>query len=306
MRYTVFEYLNLSAEDKLTYFMETRSELSQLASYWVNFENVKKNFSKYDIPKLYMFDYLVGKERDEIEAFFKEEPELLMFIPYLLGIREDKFDKASGIKNRILKVQDSHGEYSLDFGNIQVENLSKYLKFVNDSGLIWALSQGLNKSIHDYSIGVEAGMDSNGRKNRSGRSGEEFLSVVLREIATNKGWLTLDQTSAAAIKEHYGIEVGSEFSNRRFDGSLFNPSRQKLYLFEVNNFNSSGSKSKASATEFQDLHERFSRTNHEFIYITDGRGWDSDKSHLLEAMQYIGKVFNYKMIEDGYLDEYLG
>lgn len=92
---------------------------------------------------------------------------------------------------------------------------------------------------------------------------------------------------------------------RRFDGSIYNPVRRKLYLFEVNNFNSGGSKSKASATEFKDLHNRFSRTNHEFIYITDGRGWDSDKSHLIEAMEYIGKVFNYKMIEEGYLFDYL-
>ena len=27
------------------------------------------------------------------------------------------------------------------------------------------------------------------------------------------------------------------------------------------------------------------------FYITDGKGWDSDKSHLMEAMKYIGKVF---------------
>ena len=101
------------------------------------------------------------------------------------------------------------------------------------------------------------------------------------------------------------LELDETFGNRRFDGSIYNPVRRKLYLFEVNNFNSGGSKSKASATEFKDLHNRFSRTNHEFIYITDGRGWDSDKSHLIEAMEYIGKVFNYKMIEDGYLFDYL-
>ncbi|WP_201290694.1 DpnII family type II restriction endonuclease [Erysipelothrix aquatica] len=306
MQYTVFEYLNLSAEEKLSYFMKTRTELSQLASYWINFDNVKNNYSKYDCPRLYMFDYLIGKNEDEIHNFFKEEPELLKFVPYLLGIRDNKFDKASSPQRKILKVQDTHGEYSLDFENIQVENLSLYLKFVNDSGLIWAISEGLSKSIRDYSIGVEAGMDSNGRKNRSGRRGENFLSVVLNEIGLDKGWIVLGQTSTEDIKKHYGIDVGKEFANRRFDGSLYNPNRQKLYLFEVNNFNSAGSKSKASATEFQDLHSRFSRTNHEFIYITDGKGWDSDQSHLLEAMQYIGKVFNYQMIEDGYLNEYLG
>ena len=33
MKYTVFEYLNLSAQDKLDYFMETRSVLNFLANY---------------------------------------------------------------------------------------------------------------------------------------------------------------------------------------------------------------------------------------------------------------------------------
>src|SRR5699024_2108338 len=95
------------------------------------------------------------------------------------------------------------------------------------------------------------------------------------------------------------------FANRQFDGSLYNTKRRKLYLFEVNNYNSSGSKSKATATEFINLSNRLSKTNNEFIYITDGKGWDSDKSHLLEAMKHIGKVFNYNMIEDGYLEDYL-
>src|SRR5699024_11695873 len=72
------------------------------------------------------------------------------------------------------------------------------------------------------------------------------------------------------VKELYDLELDETFNNRQFDGSLFNPKRKKLYLFEVNNFNGGGSKSKASATEFKDLQDRFSRTNHEFIYVTDG------------------------------------
>lgn len=303
MKYDIFEYLNLQPNEKLEFFMETRSSLNFLASYWVNFNNVKKNLELYDIPELYTLDYLIGKNNEEIDNFFKENPKLFLLIPYLLGIRQDKFEKPTSEK--ILKVQGQDNVYTLNFKEIDISKLDLYLKFLHDSGLIWVLSTGLKRSVHDYAVGIEAGMDSNGRKNRSGAMGELYLEMVLSDIAKNNEWIYHGQTTLTNIKKWYDIDLDNSFANRKFDGSLYNPKRKKLYLFEVNNFNSNGSKSKASATEFKDLSHRFSRTNHEFIYITDGRGWDGDRSHLAEAMEYIGKVFNYKMIESGYLKDYL-
>lgn len=299
MQYDVFEYLNLKPQEKLDYFMETRSILSFLANYWVNYDNVRKNISLYDTPELYTLDYLIGKTDEEIDDFFIKRKTYLLLLPKLLGIRPGR------LENGILNVQDVNGTYQLNFKSIDEENITLYLQFIHDSGLDWIFKNGLRKSVHDYAIGVEAGLDSNGRKNRSGKMGENFLEEVLKNIAPKKDWLAHGQTTAKTVKELYDLDLEETFNNRIFDGSLFNPKRKKLYLFEVNNFNSSGSKSKASATEFKDLHDRFSRTNHEFIYVTDGKGWDSDKSHLIEAMEYIGKVFNYNMIEEGYLDDYL-
>lgn len=299
MQYDVFEYLNLKPQEKLDYFMETRSVLSFLANYWVNYDNVRKNISLYDTPELYTLDYLIGKTDEEIDDFFTKRKTYLLLIPKLLGIRPGKLEKG------ILNVQDVNGTYQLNFKSIDEENIALYLQFIHDSGLDWIFKNGLRKSVHDYAIGVEAGLDSNGRKNRSGKMGENYLEEVLKNIAQKKDWLAHGQTTAKKVKELYDLELEETFNNRQFDGSLFNPKRKKLYLFEVNNFNGGGSKSKASATEFKDLQDRFSRTNHEFIYVTDGKGWDSDKSHLIEAMEYIGKVFNYNMIEEGYLDDYL-
>lgn len=241
--------------------------------------------------------------KEQIDDFFKENTNMFLLVPYLLGIRKDKFEKP--YSQRILKIQGINNVYTLNFKDIEMDKIDLYLQFLHDSGLSWVLNMGLKRSVHDYALGVEAGMDSNGRKNRSGNMGELYLSTVLTDIAKTKNWIYHGQTTKSNIKEWYDIDLDDSFENRRFDGSLFNPARKKLYLFEINNFNSSGSKSKSSATEFKDLHDRFSRTNHEFIYVTDGRGWDSDKSHLIEAMEYIGKVFNYKMIESGYLKDYI-
>lgn len=58
----------------------------------------------------------------------------------------------------------------------------------------------LRKSVHDYAVGVESGMDSNGRKNRSGEMGELYLETVLKDIADKKGWLYHGQTTKKTLK----------------------------------------------------------------------------------------------------------
>ena len=301
LQYNVFDYLNLSAQEKLDFFMETRSSLKFMADYWVNFEKVKDFSEKVDTPEMYALDYLIGKKDHELIVFFEKYPESFMLIPSLLGIRNNKFKKGT----KILEVQDLHEVYELDFESYDNSKFEYYIKFIFDSGLAELLKSGLKKSVYDYNVGVESGMDSNGRKNRSGNMGELYLESILENFADGSVWEAYGQTTWESVKKNTGITLDDAFKNRKFDGSLFNTNRKKLYLFEVNNFNSSGSKSKASATEFIDLNRRLAMTNHEFIYITDGKGWDSDKSHLLEAMKHIGKVFNYNMIEDGYLEDYL-
>lgn len=301
LQYDVFEYLNLPAQEKLDFFMSTRSSLKFLANYWVNFDKVFDFADKFDSPEMYALDYLIGKTDPQLISFFRDYPETIKLIPSLLGIRDSRFKKGT----RILEVQDLHEVYELDFGYIDDEKFDYYIKFIFDSGLAELLKSGLKKSVYDYNVGVESGMDSNARKNRSGNMGEMFLETLLDNFADGLSWKAYGQTTGKSVKENTGIILDETFENRKFDGSLFNTKRKKLYLFEVNNFNSSGSKSKASATEFIDLNRRLTMTNHEFIYITDGKGWDSDRSHLLEAMKHIGKVFNYNMVEDGYLEDYL-
>ena len=299
MEHNVFEYLNLSAEEKLDFFLNTRSTLKFLPKYWINFDNVRKNINLYDNPDLYTLDYLIGRTDEELKDFFYSRPELLKLTPKLLGIRDARMKKG------VLEVEDIEGDYELNFREIEESKLDLYIEFIYKSGLVWIFKKGVQKSIHDYAVGVEAGMDSNGRKNRSGDRGELYLEELLNSIAESREWLVYGQTTGKTVDELYEINLGDKFSNRRFDGSLFDPERQKLYLFEINNYSSSGSKIKSTATEFKDLHNRLSRTNHEFIYVTDGVGWDNNKSQLLAALNYIGKVFNYKMIENGYLEELL-
>ncbi|CAM3186373.1 DpnII family type II restriction endonuclease [Leuconostoc rapi] len=296
----VFEYRNLAINQRVDYFVSTLSNIEKFADYWVNFENVYKNIPQKIIPDLFTLDYLIGKNQMEIEFFFRERPDLLTLVPFLLGIRKDKLDQYGN-----LSVQDIQEKYRLNFKCINTKNMRAYFDFMTSSGLMQLLSHGLKKSVFDYSIGVQAGMDSNGRKNRSGKIGEKFLEEKLSAIASRNNLKWMGQSTSSKIKTEFGIDIEHIFKNRRFDGALYNPKKLKLTLFEINLFNASGSKSKSASTEFQTLRDRLAKTNHEFICITDGEGWISDKSHLQEALEYIGNVFNVSMVESGYIESIL-
>ncbi|MFX5578834.1 DpnII family type II restriction endonuclease, partial [Acinetobacter baumannii] len=81
-----------------------------------------------------------------------KNPNILILIPKLLGIRDGKLTK-----DKKLIVQDIDGTYELDFKNIDKQKIDLYFKFIHDSGLLGAFRNGLNKSFHDYTFGVEAG-----------------------------------------------------------------------------------------------------------------------------------------------------
>lgn len=302
--YTVEEYLKMEKQEKFDFFMNSRSTISRPAAHWFDFSNVKKNMDLYG-PDLFTLDWLIGKNDEELRTFFFERPNLLSMIPQLLGIRPTHFEKNLKEEGNILKVQGTTGEYFLNFSNIDTSNFDNYIQFIYDSGLSWVFLNGSSKSIHDYAIGVEAGMDSNARKNRSGHAGEVFLEEFLTKTARRKNFMVKSQTTWKDVKNDYEITLDNRLKNVRFDGSLFDPVNKKAYLFEVNNFGGGGSKLKASGGEFQLRREAFEGTNHEFIYITDGQGWDGDSSHLIDVLSNVVNVFNFQMLENGFLDDFI-
>ena len=297
----VNDYLSRTSQERLQIFLDTIIDINHAPDYWFDFPTINKRIDNYG-AELHMLDWLHGKTVDEMRQFFIEKPMLLKYVPILLGIREDK------MKNGILSVFDVKGDYGLNFANIDISNIDFYVKFIEDSGLYNVLTgNGIYRSVHDYTYGVEAGLNSNARKNRSGNEGESHLAMILNDIVDknpDSHLISKGQTTYDNIQKWFGINnLPKELKNRRFDGSLYCPDKHKCLFAEVNNFNSSGSKIKAVASEFEQVHTIFSKTNHVFVYITDGKGWESDKSHLAPIIDKVPNVFNYAMVEDGWLDD---
>ena len=123
------------------------------------------------------------------------------------------------------------------------------------SGLARLFQRDGIKNLVDYVIGVEVGLDSNGRKNRGGSLMEEITGIFIEEFCKQNSFEYLPQARASAIRAKWGFEVKVDKSERSFDFAVYNPQSGKLKLFETNFYNGGGSKLKAVCGEFRSLND---------------------------------------------------
>jgi len=181
------------------------------------------------------------------------------------------------------------------------EEVEKALNFVKASGLARLFGDSGIKNFVDYLIGVEAGVDSNGRKNRSGSGMESILEGKIASICDRRGWKYMEQASPEAIKQSWGVDFKTGLSSRRFDFAVL--ADGQVSVIEVNIYNGGGSKLKATAGEFTTLHQSLEPTPVKLIWVTDGKGWRTTARPLRDAFDKVDFVLNLSLIDAGCLEE---
>ncbi len=262
--------------------------------YFVNWKKVFLHSSELEIV-LNKLNYLLGKQnlKEEFIKLYSSNPDIVKALPVLLAIRErniEIFDKIS-----------KNSEF-FDFSG-KDKNSDKYYEFLEKSGLARLFQKDGIKNLVDYVIGVEVGLDSNGRKNRGGLLMEEIVESFLNDFCKNKGLEYLKQANAKRIKDKWGYMVVVDKSSRSFDFAVYNPKNKKIKLIEVNFYNGGGSKLKAVCGEFKSLYGELKKQNIDFIWITDGLGWNTALRPLEETYNNNEYVFNLNTLENKIFDE---
>ena len=163
------------------------------------------------------------------------------------------------------------------------ESCSKVVEFLQGTGLADIFQSRRIKSLVDYVFGIETGLDTNARKNRSGH----IMENTVARIFTDNG--------IAFRQEVYSSEfpklsvLGAD--EKRFDFLIATP--RKNYLIEVNFYSGGGSKLNEVARSYTDLAPKINSVKgFEFVWITDGIGWKSARNKLEEAYNTIPSVYN--------------
>lgn len=262
--------------------------------YFVNWNKVFTNSASFEIA-LNKLNYLLGKDdlQGEFYGLYESNPDIAKALPVLLAVRENNLE----IYNKTSKGLESY-DFSGEGGDV-----NKYFEFLDKSGLIKLFQRDGIKNLVDYVIGVEVGLDSNGRKNRGGTLMEEIVGLFLEDFCKQNNLKYIPQASPSKIKLKWNFDIVVDKLERSFDFAIYNPQSNKIKLFETNFYNSGGSKLKAVCGEFRSLYDELKRQNIEFIWITDGLGWHTAKRPLEETYNHNDYIFNLFMLENGALNE---
>lgn len=262
--------------------------------YFVNWKKVFANSADLEIA-LNKLNYLLGKEnlKQEFAKLYASNSDIVKALPVLLAVREKNLE--------LFDLATKSSEF-FDFSKKE-EDGDKYFDFLEKSGLVRLFKQDGIKNLVDYVLGVEVGLDSNGRKNRGGKLMEKIVEIFIADFCVKNNLEYLSRSNAKKIKAKWGFEVSVNKSSRSFDFAIYNPKNKKIKLFEVNFYNGGGSKLKAVCGEFRDLYSELKRQNIDFVWITDGQGWRTTQRPLEETYNHNEYVFNLSMLESGVLGE---
>lgn len=263
--------------------------------YLIDWKKVQRNSSNLELV-LNKLNYLIGKSdlKSEFYRLYEDSPEVVTAFPTLLAVRDSKIE--------IYEPEQRTTEV-FDFANSENLSAEKYFEFLSESGLADLFTKDGVKNLVDYVLGVEVGLDSNGRKNRGGTLMESIVEMYVADFCSKNGYQFLRQANAAKIKSEWSYEMEVDISSRSFDIAVYNPSSKKLKVFETNFYNGGGSKLKAVCGEFKGLNNELEKQNIDFIWITDGLGWKTALRPLEEVFNNNKYTFNLNMLENNILEE---
>lgn len=268
--------------------------------YLVDWKTVINNKRKYELL-LNNLNYLIGKKdnfKEEFEFLFRQNPSIVEAFPILLATREIEINLIDNLKdlntNRFVFKKPNL---------VNIDIINHYYNFVEQTGLKSLFCDYGIGNLVDYVFGVEVGLNSNARKNRTGDSMEKIVENFLFEFCKNNNMKYISQATKEKIFTEFGIQIRLDKNSRRFDFALYSQKSNKLFVIEVNFYSGGGSKLKATAGEYKDLNDLMKGQNIDLIWITDGAGWKTALRPLEETFNHNDYVINLEMLKNGILEE---
>lgn len=270
---------NLSMHKDFTTFVSQLKETNQTLDFFCDFKKISQNVEDVKLS-LCMLNSLIGTSdlRKSVETIWNRDKRAFSVMEILIAVRTRDKKKIIDSIGNCLSIEDMF---------VSVDGV---MTFLQDTGLADILQGQKVKDLVDYVFGIETGLDTNARKNRSGHIMERSVANILtcagvnyRQEMYSREWPTITEV------------LGDD--EKRFDFVIETIS--KTYLMEVNFYSSGGSKLNEVARSYSDIAPKINGVSgFEFVWITDGIGWLSAKNKLQEAFSIIPRVYNLTSIQD--------
>lgn len=257
--------------------------------YYIDFEKVVKNVEEIKV-ELNIFNSLIGSKNieEEFERIVIKYPDTLQCIPLLLAVRGYE-----------IYAQDEDGAFLYDFKQM-CYSVEQYKVFMRKTGLFDMLANHLVNNLVDYALGIETGLDSNGRKNRGGHQMEDLVEKYIVAAGFIKDVNYFKEMYLKDIEKKWNIDL-SALSNqgkaaKRFDFVI--KTEKMIYGVETNFYGVGGSKLNETARSYKMLsQEADSIDGFTFVWFTDGIGWKSARGNLRETFEVMEHIYSIDDME---------
>lgn len=290
-------YNPTTLENIFNKFLETLIDTNRGFNFFVDWEKVKRNIDELKI-EIGLLTSLIGS--NDIYKDFKnlitKYPEVVKALPLIVALR----DKNIKVIETIDSPQ-SVRSFLFDTSRLlNYDHIEDIYEFCNKTGIIDLLKE-LN-SIKDYLTGVEVGMDTNARKNRSGIAMELAVLPLIETIV--KADLDLDflfQKQFKEIENLWGLSIPAHLKERKFDYVI--KKGDVLINIEVNFYSGGGSKPQEIVDSYINRQDELHDGKWKFIWITDGYGWRTGKNQIYRAFEEIDFLLNLEFCRQGILNK---
>lgn len=258
-------------------FMSQLAETNATLDFYTDFLKIRENVRSIEI-KLNTLNYLIGKE--DLDAAVKElwenDKRVFSILDILIATRQDQHKKYLDEKGKPHLVHELLNSYE------------GVMTFLNETGLTDVLKNKDIKNLVDYVFGVEAGLDTHARKNRSG----DITELLLHRILTANG---IEHRREVYSREFPAIKEALGTDEKRFDFVI--KTKRCTYLIEVNFYSGGGTKLNEVARSFSGIAPKVNSVEgFEFVWVTDGQGWNSARNKLEEAYNEIDRMYNFESL----------
>jgi len=294
--------LNLDSLKNITQeFQKTLVKTNRSYLFFVDWKKVTRNVNLIKV-ELSLLDSLINSKNLKADFFtlLAKYPEVAKVLPILLAIREVSFDILESFDS---KTTDT---VSYSFNRKKGEHLTEaeivsFWTMIEKSGATELFR--VIKSFKDYIFGVEVGIDTNARKNRSGDAMELLLAPLMEQASEEFGLTLYAQKQFASVEIETGISFPPLLGKKKFD-FLFAKGGKALNV-EVNYFFGGGSKQEI-INSYIDRQSKLHSASCEFALITDGQAWNKGVNNELDSgFQALDYVLNLSFVRRGLLSEVL-
>lgn len=253
-------------------FMSQLQETNQTLDFFCDFDKISANVAEVEMS-LNTLNYLIGKDdlAKGVKDIWQRDAKVFEVLGILIAVRDE------GKK----PVVDSRGNVVLL--KSYFKSCAKVVEFLQGTGLAEIFQSRRIKNLVDYVFGIETGLDTNARKNRSGHIMENTVAKLFRDAG-----IRFRQEVYSSEFPELAV-LGTD--EKRFD--FFIKTATVNYLIEVNFYSGGGSKLNEVARAYTELAPKVNSVEgYEFVWITDGIGWKSARNKLEEAYNTIPSVYN--------------